>query len=231
MKKHSVLFLHGALGTSHDLLPLMEYVKEKGHSVLSFDFSGHGKSASWPDEFRIELFAGELENYIKTNQIKEISVFGHSMGGYVALYHVANFENSPINHIFTYGTKFNWGPETVTREISGLNPDTLQERFPEHAKILKEKHGDRWKALMRSTAHMLQHLEKLDGLTKEDLVDVSIPVTLMLGDQDRMVTSEETQTTKEWLREADIKTISHSKHDLERANVKEMSKVILEALG
>lgn len=230
MIKQSVLFLHDALGTSGDLRPLMDIIKEQGHEVLSFDFSGHGKSSPWPDEFRIDLFARQLETFLKSHQLRDVVIFGHSMGGYIALYHAANFENSPVSRIFTYGTKFNWGPETVAKETLALNPDTLAERYPEQVKLLHAKHGDRWKVLMLSTTHMIHHLEKLDGLTREDLADVMVPVTLMLGDQDRMVTSEETTSTKGKLREADLKTISHSKHDLERANLKEIAQVILGAL-
>lgn len=44
---------------------------------------------------------------------------------------------------------------------------------------------------MHSTAYMMQNLEKLDGLTKEDMDEVDIPVMLIRVDQDRMVTSEE----------------------------------------
>lgn len=230
MKKHPILFLHGALGSAQDMKPLMDLIKAEGHEVYSFDFSGHGKSAVWPNEFRIDLFARDLETYLKKQKLTSISIFGHSMGGYVALYHKVNYEDSPITHIFTYGTKFNWGPETVSKELPNLNPEQLLARFPEHAKLLASKHGERWKILMRSTAHMIQNLEKLDGLTKEDMGDIQIPVILMLGDQDRMVTSEETNTTKAWLHHVNLKTISHSKHDLERANLKEITQVMLEAL-
>jgi esterase/lipase len=230
MKKHTILFLHGALGTSHELKPLMEIMKGDGHDVLSFDFSGHGKKGKWPDEFRIDLFARDLESYLKTHQCSEIKVFGHSMGGFVALYYQAFFENSPIEQIFTYGTKFNWEADAVKKEILHLNPDHLAEKFPDHATALKERHGERWKVLLQATAHMIEHLEKLDGLTKEDLSDIKIPVTLMLGDQDRTVTSEETQLTKDWLQNGAMKTISHSKHDLERSNLKEIAQVIIGAL-
>jgi esterase/lipase len=230
MKKHTVLFLHSALGTSQDLRPLMDLIADHGHTVLTFDFAGHGKKGAFPSEFRIDLFAKELDTYLKTHKLQDISVFGHSMGGYVALYHATNYEDSPFQRIFTYGTKFNWGPETVAKELPSLNPTDLAQRFPDHARALEAKHGERWKQLMLSTAHMIQHLEKLDGLTRADLVDLMIPVVLMLGDQDRMVTSEETQTTRSWLHHASVKTISHSKHDLERANLKEISQVLLEAL-
>ena len=223
----AILFLHGALGSSADMQPLMMLLGEKGYKTLSFNFSGHGASSIWPEEFPIELFARELDKYIKDHALNEVIVFGFSMGGYVALFHKAHFEESPISMIFTYGTKFNWSETSVGRELPMMNPDYLQEKFPSFAEGLKAKHGlERWKPLLRSTAHLIQHLERLDGLTREDLSEVEIPVILMLGDQDRMVTTEETHLTRSWLAHGEVKIISHSKHDLDKTNLREIAKIL-----
>lgn len=224
--KPTLLFLHGALGTSNDLTPLMDLFREKGYETLSFDFSGHGPNAAEPPEFRIDYFAKDLEKFLHAHPSKNLTVFGYSMGGYVALYHKVNYEDSPIKAIFTYGTKFNWAEKNVSKEIQMLNPDHILEKFPHYAESLKTKHGERWKQLLRSTAHMMQNLERLDGLNREDLADIDIPVFLILGDQDRMVTTEETHLTASWLHHAQVKTVSHSKHELERSNLKEIAAII-----
>lgn len=224
--KPTLLFLHGALGTAQDMEPLMTLLREKGFNTQSFSFSGHGLNAAEPAEFRIDLFARDLEKYLKQHEVQNVVIFGYSMGGYVALYHKANYENSPISRILTYGTKFNWSEKAVSKELPMMNPDHLLEKFPNFAEALKQKHGERWKQLLRSTAHMMQNLERLDGLTREDLSEVDIPVILILGDQDRMVTSEETNLTGSWLHHSQTKTISHSKHELERTNLKELASII-----
>ncbi len=225
-KNKSILFLHGALGVAQDLNPLMTLCQERGFETHSFNFSGHGQGAAEPAEFRIDLFARDLEAFFKKNNIKHITIFGYSMGGYVALYHKANYEDSPISQIFTYGTKFNWSEKAVSKELPMLNPDHLLEKFPHFADALKNKHGERWKQVLRSTAHMMQHLERLDGLNREDMMDIEIPVILILGDQDRMVSTEETQLTGSWLHHSQLKTISHSKHELERTNLREVADII-----
>ena len=204
----------------------MTIMREKGYTTHSFNFSGHGEGAAEPSEFRIDLFARDLESYLKKHNLKDVVVFGYSMGGYVALYHQANFEDSPVTQIFTYGTKFNWSENAVAKELPMMNPDHIAEKYPHMAETLKARHGDRWKQLMRSTAHMMQHLEKLDGLTKEDMADIGIQVVLILGDQDRMVSTEETHLTASWLHHSKLKTISHSKHELERSNLKEIALTI-----
>lgn len=225
-QKPTILFLHGALGVAQDMEPLMNLLSEKGYRTLAFNFSGHGTGAAWPNEFRIELFAKDLDKYVKEHELKNLTVFGYSMGGYVALFHKAHFEDSPIDRIITYGTKFNWSQTSVGRELLMLNPEHLESKFPTFSDTLKEKHGDRWKSILHSTAHLMQNLEKLDGLSREDLMDVDIPVTLLLGDQDRMVTTEETHLTKTWLHHADVKTVTHSKHEIDKANLKEISFII-----
>jgi pimeloyl-ACP methyl ester carboxylesterase len=228
--KSPLVFLHGALGTSRDLEPLMTLMHERGFETYSFNFSGHGPSAAEPQEFRIDLFAHDLDRFLKKNQLNDPVIFGYSMGGYVALYHISNFEDSPISAIFTYGTKFNWSEKAVSKELPMMNPDYVLEKYSHFADSLKEKHGERWKQLLRSTAHMMQNLERLDGLTREDLSEIQIPVVLILGDLDRMVTSEETHLTGSWIHHAQVKTISHSKHELERSNLKEIADTIEEGL-
>ena len=228
--KTSIILLHGALGTSRDLDPIITVLNEKGLETHTFNFSGHGHGAAEPSEFRIDFFARDLEEYIKKHELENPIVFGYSMGGYVALYHKANYEDSPIKMIFTYGTKFNWSEQAVLKELPMLNPDHLSEKFPAFVEILKEKHGERWKQLLKSTAHMMQHLEKLDGLTKEDMAEINIPVFLILGAQDRMVTTEETNLAQSWLHYSQVKTLSHSKHELERSNLREMANIIIDNL-
>lgn len=228
MERHlpAIVFLHGTMGVSQDLEPLMAAMKDKGYTTLSFSFSGHGQSALWPEEFRIDLFSRELETFLKNHNLSDVVVFGHSIGGYVALYHKVNFEDSPIKLIVTYGTKFNWSESAVARELPMFNPEHMSEKYPHIAEGYQNKHGDRWKALLRSTAHLMQNLERIDGLTKEDFEDLEIPVTLVIGDQDRIVTMEETRAASSWLKGSKIKTLSHSKHEMERVNVKELAELI-----
>ena len=207
----------------------MELFSSRGLDVRSFNFSGHGINAPAPHEFRIDLFARDLEAFL-VNLNKEVVIFGHGLGGYVALYHQANFESTLIKKIFTYGTKFNWSEKSVSKEIIMLSPEFILEKHPQVATMLKERHGEGWRHLMRSTAHLLQNLEKLDGLTKEDVSDIPIPVVLIIGDQDRVVTKEETALMNSWLRKCETKVISHSKHELERANLKEITETVLNLL-
>lgn len=228
--KKNLLFLHSTLGVSADLAPLRELLSQD-FNILSFNFSGHGPKSPLPKNFTIEQFASELDSYLREHELKDVAIFGYSVGGYVAIYHQAHFENSPVSQIITYGTRFNWTQEHLSKEMPKLNPDEVEHRHPETAHTLREKHGDNWKTLMRSVAHMYQNLERLDGLTKEDLEDVHTPVLLLVGDEDRTVTKEESVLFKSWLHSVQVKTISHSKHEVERLNFSEISQIIRSELS
>lgn len=227
--KKSLILLHAELGIKEDLTPLKDLLGDH-LDVHTFTFSGHGNMPA-ADEFRVEQFARELDDYIKKNEINAPYVFGHGLGGYVALFHKANFDDSKIQKIYTYGTRFNWSENSIAKELPLLNPDLVMEKFPQVMSLLKKKHGDKWRWVLQSMAHLLQNLEKLDELTNEDLSDINVPVTLMLGDQDRVTSTEETQSAKNYLKLCDIQIIAHSKHEIERANLKEISKVILNDLN
>lgn len=217
MAKKTLVCLHGALGTVEDFAPLANQLAEDFDLKL-LNFSGHAKGTFWPKDFRIETFAQDLEDFFKQQQLTDVAVFGYSMGGYVALYHKANFEDSPITNILTYSTKFNWVEEEVLKETSKLDPVSIQTKVPHFAEELEIRHGERWKQVLRSTAHMMQNLQKLDGLTHEDLADVSCPVLILRGTEDRMVTMTESEKAANHLMNGRYVEIENGKHELSTEN-------------
>jgi pimeloyl-ACP methyl ester carboxylesterase len=224
--KVPLICLHGALGCANDMLDLINYLNEAHETVLTFNFEGHGQGSTGPNEFRLDFFARDLDRFVKKHAFTQVNIFGHAFGGYVALYHKANFEDSPIQKIATYGTRFNWSPKNISKEMNLFDPEHLQLKYPQQVEILKSKHGENWKHLLRSTAHMYQNLEKLDGLTKDDLKEIQIPVMLILGDQDRVISTEEANLATSMIPKAQLKTLPFSKHELERSNLKELSNLI-----
>ena len=79
-----IILLHGAIGAHDQLVALANELKQQGFQPYSFSFSGHGQ-IPFQDNFSIEQFALELEQFIAKNNLEQPAVFGYSMGGYVAL--------------------------------------------------------------------------------------------------------------------------------------------------
>ena len=81
----NLLLLHGALGASVQLLPLLQQLKNE-YNVFTLDFSGHGGKSMPSQAFSIEAFAEEALQFMEEKGVEQTNILGYSMGGYVALY-------------------------------------------------------------------------------------------------------------------------------------------------
>ncbi|WP_117590745.1 alpha/beta fold hydrolase [Chryseobacterium sp. FH2] len=50
-------------------------------------FSGHGNTEIPENGITIEKYTWKLKEYIEKENLNNVYIFGHSMGGYVALYY------------------------------------------------------------------------------------------------------------------------------------------------
>lgn len=213
----SILLLHGALGTKEQfskLIPLLE----SSFEVHTFDFSGHGENVTSTRSFNMETFAYEIGEYISNNKLKDVTIFGYSMGGYAALIEAST--NLEIKKIFTLGTKFEWSPEIAAAEKRKLNPDKIEEKVPAFADFLAKKHGSpNWKKVVRNTAAMMEALGVNPLLDDSILNQIEIPVLVGLGDQDNMVSEEESKRAVASLDLAKLEILENTPHPFEQVNV------------
>jgi esterase/lipase len=213
-----ILLLHGALATAQEMEPLKKLLPA---DTLSHTFQGHDNRPI-PEDFRIETFMEELDQYLLDHKLANVTVVGHSMGGYVALSHAALAENSPICRIVTYGTKFDWSEKALASMLATLHPEN--EALMDY---LKKKFQDKGLPLLLATTHMMAHLERLDGLLEADLQDVLIPVEIVLGEKDKVVTLEESQAMVEILPHGQLHILKESRHEMERADLAGLARIIL----
>ncbi|MBL7933807.1 MAG: alpha/beta fold hydrolase [Bacteroidia bacterium] len=221
----NIILLHGALGCASDLATIASEFEKNNLKTHCFSFSGHGKT-SYGNAFGIEQFSSELKNYIHINNLSNPSVFGYSMGGYVAL-HLASKEASMIKNIITLGTKFNWNKQTVEKETAMLNPEIITQKVPAFAKALEYKHGEGWKTLLQKTAALMWEIHTKNFLNDEILKAINTPTLIGLGDKDNMVTLEETYQVYRTLPQANMYMLPGTKHLLETVNVKTLCNLIM----
>src|ERR671931_122242 len=97
-----LILLHGAVGAKDQLYPLAKSLQHH-YTIHTLNFSGHGGN-SIPDEpFSIELFAKDALQYMEQQHIERISIFGYSMGGYVAMWLAKNYPEK-VNSVITLAT-------------------------------------------------------------------------------------------------------------------------------
>lgn len=209
-----LLLLHGALGSADQMVFLKPFFS--GFSdVYIPEFSGHGKS-TYKDAFSMELFENDILNYMHKHKLNSAFVFGYSMGGYAALSLAMNHPEK-LNGIVTLGTKWQWTPEIASREIKMLNPNTIAEKVPAFAEELKQRHtGQGWKKLLRNTAELMADLGNSGGLLAEDGAYTNIPVRIMLGSEDRMVSCEESEKMTVRLPNAEFKLLENQPHPIDK---------------
>jgi len=93
-EKTPVVFIHGNSQNSTSGKALLEFFKEKGHSVLSYDLPGHGNSLPYEGEVTMDRMVDSLKEIIKKYKLKKPILSGHSMGAMISLqYAVKNQDN------------------------------------------------------------------------------------------------------------------------------------------
>lgn len=216
----NLLLLHGALGYGGQF-DAIKLLLEKEFNIFTPTFSGHG-GGEIPSELSIHNYALEISEYINHNIKGDVNVFGHSMGGYVALYIAAN-NLVPISKIMTLGTKQLWSPEIAKGETRMLNTEKLKEKVPAFAKHLEKIHGSNWELLCQKTGDMLIDMGNNPPLTDDSYNQIEIPVQLGIGDSDKMVSLEETIAVFRKLSDARLLVMPSTPHPYEQVNTERLA--------
>lgn len=212
--KQPLILLHGALGSKahfDQLVPLLSTEFE----VYTLNFQGHG-GEELPEQFSIDLFAQDLADFLNKRQLKNVAVFGYSMGGYVAL-HLAAKEPELISHILTYGTKFDWTPESADREARLLNPETIEEKVPLFATKLGALHQPMdWKEVVGKTAEMMLRMGNGETMNDSDYAKILCPVCIAWGTADLMVSAEESKNIASKIPGAQFVELKNLPHPIDK---------------
>ena len=216
MKK--LLLLHGALGCKTQFDALKNALSEH-YDVYTLDFYGHGSEAFSDKPYKIEDFAEQVNDWLEAEKIDSISIFGYSMGGYVALYLAAKHPEK-VNCIFTLATKFDWNETSADKETKLLDPDKIEAKVPAFANELSSRHGAHyWKNVLRKTADKMLGLGKQKALTDADLAQINIPVQVSVGARAPMVSLEETTAICKQLQKGGLLVIPNTIHPLEKISL------------
>lgn len=181
--------------------------------------------------FSIDLFAKDVLNFLNRHEIRQISIFGYSMGGFVALYLAARHPER-VSRIFTLGTKFNWNKETVRQQIRLLDPAAIREKLPDYASELETIHKpNNWEDVIRKTVEMLQDMGKKNPLTDDDLTLLEIPVLIGMGDRDNLVIIEESVFSFRLMKKGRLLIMPDTPHPIHNVKVEILGWEIIRFFG
>jgi len=83
-KGDTIVFLHGFLGNKKVWTPFVNYFK-RNYQVITIDLPGHGNTSIIEEEMTMEFSAKLIKQILKTEDVLNVHVVGHSMGGYIGL--------------------------------------------------------------------------------------------------------------------------------------------------
>lgn len=221
----NLLLLHGAIGSNAQFDSLRKEIG-KVFKLYSFNFPGHGGEQIPETGFSIQLFADATISFMDKNKLEKVSIFGYSMGGYVALY-LAKYFPERIEKVITLATKFHWDELTAQKEVRMLDADKIEAKIPAFATELKKRHAPvNWKSVLNETSEMLLKMGKDNPLKPNDYSTIKTPILILLGDNDKMVTLEETIAVNELLPNSRLEILANTSHPLEQVDAEMLASYI-----
>lgn len=225
MEKAPLLLLHGALGTSQSFKQLIPLLSDK-FDIYTFDFICHGQNANDDKVLTMNNITKQLSDFIDDNQLNAVHVFGYSMGGYAAM-NLALTQPNKILSLFTFATKWDWNEESSKKEASMLNADKIEEKVPKFAAYLASLHGDNnWKKTTKKVQEMMIDLGGNNPFAEKNFSEITLPITLSVGDRDSTVSIEETIGVYRNLPNAKLFVIPNTPHAFEKLDLSLIIKMI-----
>jgi pimeloyl-ACP methyl ester carboxylesterase len=226
----NLLLLHGAIGSEKQFDSLKsEFAND--YNVFTFNFPGHGGIEIPPDGFSIDMFAKSVIDFLNANMLEKVSIFGYSMGGYVGMYLAKNFPER-VEKLITLATKFHWDEATSNNEIRMLDPEKIETKIPAFASELERRHQPvDWKEVLRATGRFLVAIGKSNPLKLDDYSGITIPILILIGDRDKMVTLEETVNIFKLLPNPQFGVLPNTPHPIEQVDVNIIYMVVMKFLS
>jgi pimeloyl-ACP methyl ester carboxylesterase len=222
-----LILLHGALGTASQFdnlrlrLPLFK-------AIYTFDFKGHGAEVITDDEkYNAELLRLQLEQFIIDHQLERVNIFGHSMGGYVALM-LALKNSALVNRVFTLGTMMFWDRELYTKETLVLNPETMEQKIPAFVSSLKINHQTDWRLLLKKVGELLEDLGESNYLAPQNLEMITSKVRIALGDRDTSADLNKSILAFQKMKGAELQVFPATPHPFIKINLDALAYSLVE---
>lgn len=208
-KDMNLIFLHGALGSKEQWNAIAQLMPTN-YTTHCLDFPEHGKSENALDTYSIETLANWVGKYIESHQLQKCVLIGYSLGGYVALWLAAKKPHYLLK-VITLATKFTWNKTIITTENAKL---TMENLLPIKNK-LEAEHGPHFDTLLPHTQQILASISDC-MLNQSVLAAIECPAMLMVGENDRMVSSEETILFSTYITTARVEIVQQQPHLIQK---------------
>ena len=177
-----LLVLHGALGSTALETDRLVAHWERSFRVHALDFSGHGVSTASVASPTWQTYTDDVSAVLRQLDVADVSVFGFSMGGGVALAAAAAHPDR-ITRVAAHATHVQWTAALVDRMVPPMR-GALDDPDGRWASRLAETHGDRWRQLVGELVAFTRGLPD-DWISDDVLGAIRQPILVSAGDADR----------------------------------------------
>jgi pimeloyl-ACP methyl ester carboxylesterase len=231
-----LLILHGFLGMSDNWKTLGTQYATEGFQVHMLDLRNHGRSFH-SDEFNYQVMSADVLNYCIENNLENLSIIGHSMGGKVAMLFATTYPEKVEKLIIAdIGSKY-YSPhhQDILAGLNAVNFSTKPDRtqVDEVLKMHISDFGTRqflMKSLYWKEPGQLAFRFNLEVFNKKiEEIGVELPSNALFqkptlfirGGNSNYIKDEDFQGIKNHFPQAQIETIPNVGHWLHAENPKE----------
>ena len=231
-----ILLLHGALGARDTLQPIADAlapILPPDAAVLAHEFAGHGATpdadATSDAPYDVARLAAGVLDAMDARGVERATLFGYSMGGYVALLLAAEHP-ARVRAVVTLATKLAWTPEGASRETARLDAAAIRAKVPRFAEALAARHAGAggWERVLARTAAMLHAIAAHPTVTPDVLARIGCPTRICVGDRDATVTLDECATAVRALPQGELAVLPRTGHPLEHADPMRVAREVAE---
>lgn len=185
--KKIILFLHGWANNSSQWLPIAQKLPPEYRYIL-LDLPGFGQTQFLPEGANVPEYAEFVIDFIEKLNLKNVSLFGHSFGGQIALL-IASDNKTPLHSLILLSpagirlkdqhVKLKIALVKILKRFRPFTPPFFQNI------LLNRLASDDY------TASFGQHRDILNNIVNYDLSaqikNVKVPTHLLWGDQDKVI--------------------------------------------
>jgi pimeloyl-ACP methyl ester carboxylesterase len=205
----------------------MEYlVQQRPRRIYALDFWGFGESDKRQDTYQIADYVSMVIQFMDTMGILKAPVFGHSMGGTVAMSLTLDHPDR-VNKVAVTGSPMNGDSLSLLLKFAGKEwVGRLLWRYPPLMNLVMWGYAP-WVATGQANIHerMMEHISKstwmsfsrsIASLRETDLrsrlPEVQIPVLAIYGTSDGVVNPNQAEVIRSQIPQARVEVFEGSKH-------------------
>lgn len=238
-----VVILHGFLGMSDNWKTMGQKISESGFQVHLLDQRNHGHSFH-SNEFNYDVLVEDLKAYCEANNLNDIILLGHSMGGKTAMLFAAKYPEL-VSKLLVADISPRFYPvhhQSILNGLSALDFDIIKSRGEADELLSKYVPDFGTRQFLLKNLYWIEKGKlalrmNLDVL-KEEVAEIGEPLpsqarfdkeTLFLkGDRSEYIGDEDENIIFNHFPKAKIVTIANSGHWLHAENPEDFFNAVIE---